>query len=676
MLLDMGPGERPPGCVPLDVDGKPIPFDEDGNPVPIPGVEYDLTAYLCYVTMLMEAWDEGVSGDELDVMKDLAEGCPCGSYQPVRQADLDCWRWDGVEFASLSELIYARWHWRRYVNAQHLERSVELDDLTSESVNAVIDGIRQEPWWVPPLGSEEQEAANALVELFQEERYDSRDIAEASCRGGLEIVYRHPTGDVKEVVGSHLHAWPWVWPWKPPALQQIEQEAIREANRLMRQDQETRAEIDAVYAAARGLGQADEMDRLIRVGYSDPDATEAEREAARNECEVRYEVLLAVAKKTAPEGPGANQEQGAGMTAAPGPYGPPETAPGVEPGLQVMDLDAFLSMPEPEWLIRDFLDSGFSYLTGASNVGKTFVAIDLACHLAIGREWHGLKIPKAIRVLYLAAEDPTGVVTRLRAWMDTHADQGDRIALKERMSFSADTPSVIDPGDRNRLVATACQFDLTIVDTQTDITSGLNENSKQDMDSLLVVMKAIVDAGKSVLMIHHPNAGEGSWKPRGIGSQVGKANTVLYARPKDDDEKKNDGRVVVVAKKQKHARKGMARGFRIVQPGILEPLDYERPVPLVETPKWDPAELIVRAICQLGLADLSRDKLRKQSEAIADKLVLDMHSELLRNGKIVSRQREEAWGRIQRRKKDAEWEGDLWVSPDQAANTPIDLVFE
>jgi hypothetical protein len=334
-----------------------------------------------------------------------------------------------------------------------------------------------------------------------------------------------------------------------------------------------------------------------------------------------------------------------------------------------MDLDAFLDMPTPPWLIHDFLDSGFSYMTGGSNAGKTFVAIDMACRLAIGGHWYGLSIPRPVRVLYVAAEDPAGVAMRVRAWIRKYASQNDRIALKERLSFTDDTPSLADPAERERLVTSAVEHDLTIVDTQTDVTSGINENSKQEMDALLVTMKAIVDQGKSVLMIHHPNQGEDSWKPRGIGTQLGKANTVIQVRPADKD--KPSGPIVAVTKKQKHAKKGKKRTFTIVDDGdgsaVLEEATAAKSS---SGPTWMVNEAIIRALCELGHEGVSQKKARELQPAVSDHILKHGWSPDAKS-MISVRQVEAAAKTMKERIEDADWNASLWVGP-PVADEPDD----
>lgn len=63
--------------------------------------------------------------------------------------------------------------------------------------------------------------------------------------------------------------------------------------------------------------------------------------------------------------------------------------------------------------------AGIGQVFGCSHVGKSFVLIDLACHVALGWDWHGYRVKKT-PVLYIAAEGIAGLKLRFRAWFQDH----------------------------------------------------------------------------------------------------------------------------------------------------------------------------------------------------------------------------------------------------------------
>src|SRR5680860_161577 len=71
-------------------------------------------------------------------------------------------------------------------------------------------------------------------------------------------------------------------------------------------------------------------------------------------------------------------------------------------------------------LIEGLLDVGsFSIVFGASGSRKTFLAIEIACHVALGWEWRG-RVVKQGAVVYIAAEGGGGFGERLTAFKHHH----------------------------------------------------------------------------------------------------------------------------------------------------------------------------------------------------------------------------------------------------------------
>ena len=75
------------------------------------------------------------------------------------------------------------------------------------------------------------------------------------------------------------------------------------------------------------------------------------------------------------------------------------------------------NLPKINWLIKDILvDRGIATIYGESGSTKSFLAIDLALHLASGSEWFGLPVSREIPVVYTALEGFTGLRKRILGW--------------------------------------------------------------------------------------------------------------------------------------------------------------------------------------------------------------------------------------------------------------------
>jgi hypothetical protein len=76
--------------------------------------------------------------------------------------------------------------------------------------------------------------------------------------------------------------------------------------------------------------------------------------------------------------------------------------------------------PPGDWLIKGILpDAELVVLFGASGSGKTFVALDMAFHVAMGLPWRGHRSKKG-KVVIIAAEGAGGLNKRVRAYAKHH----------------------------------------------------------------------------------------------------------------------------------------------------------------------------------------------------------------------------------------------------------------
>jgi hypothetical protein len=68
--------------------------------------------------------------------------------------------------------------------------------------------------------------------------------------------------------------------------------------------------------------------------------------------------------------------------------------------------------------VEDFLcDEQVSVLYGESNIGKTFIALDLALHVSLGWSWHGRQVDRG-GVVYIAGEGAIGAKRRYAAFRE------------------------------------------------------------------------------------------------------------------------------------------------------------------------------------------------------------------------------------------------------------------
>lgn len=177
----------------------------------------------------------------------------------------------------------------------------------------------------------------------------------------------------------------------------------------------------------------------------------------------------------------------------------------------------------PRWLVKDLIEEEtFGMIHGASGVGKSFVVIDLAMHLATGKsDWHGMKIPSGGPVVYLAGEGHAGLRRRLRAWTQQHGGSSNAPFALGTYAFDLNAPAA------EQQAVTAIEAlpeapKLVIVDTLHRFMAG-DENSAGDAKTLIDACGRLQKHfACSVLLVHHTGNNAGA-QHRARGSSAWRA---------------------------------------------------------------------------------------------------------------------------------------------------------
>lgn len=161
------------------------------------------------------------------------------------------------------------------------------------------------------------------------------------------------------------------------------------------------------------------------------------------------------------------------------------------------------------YLVKELLDQGaFCVLYGASGCGKTFLAIDLAWHVALGWDWFRLRV-RQCPVYYLSAEGGMPSMSRRRlAFLKHHCIEAEDAPLHI-------CPTPADLCDKNAdtepLIAEAKRINagLIIIDTLSRVLAGGNENGPDDMGAFVGNIDRIrQETGAHVLVVHHTGKDE------------------------------------------------------------------------------------------------------------------------------------------------------------------------
>jgi hypothetical protein len=188
------------------------------------------------------------------------------------------------------------------------------------------------------------------------------------------------------------------------------------------------------------------------------------------------------------------------------------------------------------YLVKGWLGSGqMSVVYGPSNVGKSFIVLDLAYHVAAGMEWQGSKINGG-PVLYLATEGGHAFKNRVYALTQKHGCTNVPLAVR------ASPVDLLHPeADMPELGALCQQIEqqygklaMIVVDTLSRAMSGGDENGPTDMTAFINNLDALRDfTGAHVLIVHHTgkDAAQGA---RGHSSLRAATDTEIELEVKDN----------------------------------------------------------------------------------------------------------------------------------------------
>lgn len=198
-------------------------------------------------------------------------------------------------------------------------------------------------------------------------------------------------------------------------------------------------------------------------------------------------------------------------------------------------------------LIKGLLTQNeISLLVGASQSGKSFLAIDLAMSVARGQRFFGRKVTRG-GVIYQAGESAAGVcLKRIPAYAEHHAcDDEDLpfVLLQSQVDlFGSDEHAEALVKES---IAWGATFDyplrLIVIDTFNRATPGANENDGRDMSLIIERCEMIRrETGAHVMLVHHMNAG--GTKARGHTSLFAAVDSTINVQKVEDGLRDGNGR--------------------------------------------------------------------------------------------------------------------------------------
>jgi hypothetical protein len=247
------------------------------------------------------------------------------------------------------------------------------------------------------------------------------------------------------------------------------------------------------------------------------------------------------------------------------------------------------------WLIKRLLPAiGQAVVYGHPNCGKSFLAMDMGFHVALGRDWHGRRT-KAGLVIYVGAEGLAGLRNRVVAFRREN-DVDD-------MPFSL-VPTPIDmqapDADVKRVIATieqeAAHYDLPIAMVVLDTLSKTFGAGKENTDDMAIYVsncgRVAAQFECCVLVVHHRPKDAESEEPRGHSSLKGGVDTVILVEAGSTKSarvtKQRDGELgETMLFKLKSVGLGNDEDGEIVTSCVVQPSEFD------DRPKGDPILLAI-----------------------------------------------------------------------------------
>lgn len=180
------------------------------------------------------------------------------------------------------------------------------------------------------------------------------------------------------------------------------------------------------------------------------------------------------------------------------------------------------------WLVDDYLEQdALVVMFGPPGEGKSFIALDLACCIATGREFHGHETKQGA-VFYIAGEGHNGIARRIRGWAEHNGCSLSGVPLYVS-DGATDLATVINAARVAQAVqqladTTGKDPTLIVIDTLARNFGG-DENSATDVGNFVRHVDAYLrHKWKATTLIVHHSGKDGGRGARGSSALKGAAD--------------------------------------------------------------------------------------------------------------------------------------------------------
>jgi hypothetical protein len=197
------------------------------------------------------------------------------------------------------------------------------------------------------------------------------------------------------------------------------------------------------------------------------------------------------------------------------------------------------NQPPVQWLVEDLIEEQtMCAMYGDTGCTKSFLAIDLGMHLALGKDWFGLKVYRSVPVVYVAVEGGGGMIKRVNGWLESHDDTEipNNFRIDRDPIYPTNKESIRNFIEYYKELGFEKGFVFIDTLNANARADGLNEDGT-DMGLIVDAFQVIGrELNSSYMIVHHSGKDE-SRGMRGHSSLKASLDTVIHVEPSGSNYK-------------------------------------------------------------------------------------------------------------------------------------------
>ncbi|SCW56266.1 AAA family ATPase [Ancylobacter rudongensis] len=164
--------------------------------------------------------------------------------------------------------------------------------------------------------------------------------------------------------------------------------------------------------------------------------------------------------------------------------------------------------PPLSWLVKGLLiEGGFSTVYGPPGTSKSFLVLDLALHVAHGRDWFGKRVA-AGGVVYVSGEGGAGMLMRMKAWRQEKDGEAGKpfVLVPSSVNLYDDEEGVetLIADVKDHQARMSAPLRLVVLDTLSRMIGSGDEDKARDINVVVQKAERIQrELGCHVLVVHH-----------------------------------------------------------------------------------------------------------------------------------------------------------------------------